>query len=98
MKIVKIDGYKILHNDAGAPIYCNKRTPTFMPVPSRGLVGGQGMEIATMQGPIHYCGDHCPFFFHSSDESALVEIKCNTVDPLPLTVNTSSRENQLKLT
>lgn len=77
MKIILIDQYHILHTDTNQPIYCNKRTPTFMPVPSRGLAGS--MEIATMQGPIHFCGDHCPFFYH---KGSMLEIKCNVPEPL----------------
>ncbi len=75
MKIKNIDGYAILHTENGLPMYCIKRTPTFVPIPARNSISGaNNMEIATMQGPIHYCGSHCPFF---TNQGTLLELRCN---------------------
>lgn len=94
MKIVIIDNYKILHNDAGAPVFCNKRTPTMVPVPSRTVMGG-GMDIATMQGAVHWCGDHCPFFKPNTE--FMVELFCNTTEQFPIAIQPGNEKPKTNL-
>lgn len=89
-KIKEIDGYQILHTDTDQPLYCIKRTPTFMPAPTK--LGG--IDVMTMAGPIHYCGSHCPFFMQNG---TMVELLCLNPEPRIGTVQIMEPEPNLTL-
>ncbi len=77
MKILVTPEYSHLLNNNSKPVYCIRRTPNF--IPTQGKLGG--MDLITAEGPIHFCGDHCPFFKTSkSDEGIVVEIHCGNME------------------
>lgn len=82
MKILVTPEYSHLLNNNSKPVYCIRRTPNF--IPTQGKLGG--MELITAEGPIHFCGDHCPFFkvtfYAPAPKQALatVEIQCGNLE------------------
>jgi len=80
MKILVTPEYSHLLNNNSKPVYCIRRTPNF--IPTQGKLGG--MELITAECPIHFCGDHCPFFnagFISQEQTlAAVEISCGSME------------------
>ena len=82
MKILVTPEYSHLLNNNSKPVYCIRRTPNF--IPTQGKLGG--MELITAEGPIHFCGDHCPFFKLTLTEVAddaylaTVEIRCGNIE------------------
>lgn len=101
MKILVTPEYSHLLNNNSKPVYCIRRTPNF--IPTQGKLGG--MDLITAEGPIHFCGDHCPFFKASyvgqEQTMANIEIRCGNIEnEIPIItaqVVKSVKENSLKI-
>lgn len=84
MKLQINSDYNFLLNDQNAKVYCIRRTPNI--VPMQGKLGG--FEAMTMEGPIHSCGDHCPFFRINRNDKGI---------PVSVQISCGSMENQMPI-